>query len=387
MQCLAEREKIIQREQRLLQMKEEMAAKERNIRRMEQEVATRNAALTRYDHDNMLGDKEDNRKVVHWLETQCNDADERGMQSRFGNKWVQGPVQGSVQLGQPYRQAMALANDTNLASCRTTGVSRLDSLGLSQSKLRRVQWSEPVLGAVAGEQLARSRMQQRPTPVIGRQDDGESIISHHSRVSLDANKSDVSASKKTKVKSGMYDKIADDVVMKLKWLHKKLDSRWVSPRPLVHQMLFEHVVAGEIAVIMRSDNPEEVRCRLHILQKLAYWNLQGEGWPRVREIYVGILQSLEEGEAQWTSTFDQYDMVFSIRQKDSKSKPASKPGPRPDTYWCRDYNRTTCSLESGHKALVAGKEQVVSHICVVCWKNGKREKHPETDSGCPHKEL
>lgn len=223
-------------------------------------------------------------------------------------------------------------------------------------------------------------------PGLGWQDDGESISSHTSQFSAKAVRSDKSENVKKKLKSGMYDKIADDVVMKLKWPHKRLDPRWVTPRPLVHQLSFEQVVAGEVSIIMRSTDDEEVRGRLHILRKLAYWNMQGEGWPRLREIYISILHSLEEGEAQWDSSFDHYDMAFPVRHT-----PAPRGGKRAETkrdvFWCKDYNKSTCSLESGHKAMVAGKDRVVSHICAVCWKQGKKEKHPEGDPTCPAKEL
>lgn len=121
-------------------------------------------------------------------------------------------------------------------------------------------------------------------------------------------------------------------------------------RLLVHQLQFEHVIAGELAIIMRSTNPDEVRCRLHILQKLANWNLQEQGWPRVRDIYTGILHRLEEGEATWSDTFDEYDMVFPTKVTGTTKASNTKR----DIFWRRDYNKGLCTLESGHKAMVAG---------------------------------
>lgn len=218
------------------------------------------------------------------------------------------------------------------------------------------------------------------TPVIGKIDDGESICSFDSRIS-GGNRSDKSETDRKKLKSGMYAKVADDVVRQLKWPHKKLATRWVPGRLLMNQLTFEQVVAGELGIIQRSTDPEEVRGRIHILQKVAYWNMQAEGWPRVREVYMSILHAIEEGEANFKSSFDDYDLLFPVRklstQKNSKR----------EVYWCRAYNRGQCTEESGHKLMIAGIERSVQHICAACWKQGKREKHMETDSSCPQKEL
>lgn len=78
-------------------------------------------------------------------------------------------------------------------------------------------------------------------------------------------------------------------------------------------------------------------------------------------------------------------MVFPVRQATNRSKPNS--GPKKDVLWCKDYNKSSCMLESGHKAVVAGRERVVQHICAACWKAGKKEKHSEQDPACPQKEL
>lgn len=85
--------------------------------------------------------------------------------------------------------------------------------------------------------------------VIGQLDNGESICSHDSKVSLEANKSDKSDTAKRKLKSGMYAKVADDVVRQLKWPHKKLATQWVPNRLQMNQLSFEQVVAGELNLI------------------------------------------------------------------------------------------------------------------------------------------
>lgn len=261
---------------------------------------------------------EEQDKVQSWVNSQNFEQDQLG-------KLVKGAEARRPNSRQLYNTAMTLANDECIEPCRVTGTSWLNTMGLNRSQLNTTMPSakhmQPVLGGrgLAGACGKASTLtmgvtgQQTPAnaeftlgakqPVLGNfEDDGESIHSICTHSSHEAAQSSRMGSKK-KLKSGMYDRVADDVVMKLKWLHKKLSKSWVPERLQMHQLSFKQVVAGEIAIITRSTNPEEVRCRLHILQKLAYWNMQGQGWPRVRDIYCAILHSIEEGEANWQSTF------------------------------------------------------------------------------------
>lgn len=377
---LNERELVLEREQKLIEMKEKMIARQQKLREMEKTVSARHAAISRYE-EQTPGTTGPSR-VEQWVNDHAAGATNRESIHRVDlSAQTKHAKQQKHSTDNPYTTALELANDDNLIPCRQTGVSRLDTLGLGVRKLQRAGKSEPMLGerfdALRPKQVGFERQ-----PVVGRQDDGESIKSIHSLMSDEVQKSETSE-KKRKVKSGMYDKIADDVVMKLKWPHKKLDPRWVIKKPLMNQLQFEHVIAGEIAIILRSTNPDEVRCRLHILQKLSYWNLQDQGWPRVRDIYTSILHRLEEGEATWSDTFDEYDMVFPIKMS-TAPKPAAY---KREVFWCKDFNKATCNLESGHKATIAGKERPVMHICAACHKQGRREKHPENDPACPQREL
>lgn len=99
-------------------------------------------------------------------------------------------------------------------------------------------------------------------PLFNQVDDGESICSSHSILLQDAK-----SEPKKKLKSGMYDKVADEVILKLKWPHKRLSRVWVPERVQPNQLTFEQVVAGEIAIVLHSSNPDEVRARLQVLQK------------------------------------------------------------------------------------------------------------------------
>lgn len=390
MRQLNERELVLEREQKLMEMQQQMMEREESIKRKERELAAK-APSFRYqgaENSKLRVSFAEHDKVQNWVDSQ-----------QFTT------VKGKKAPFQTKREMLATANalidDDCLEQCRVTGTSRLNTMGLSRKQLstgslhvRRqnapvigtmpglVTQIQPSAGASAGQLGAMANAETRlgaKQSLIGQVDDGESVHSFCSIRSDIAKGSDCSNAKK-KVKSGMYDKIADDVVFKLKWPHKKLSKSWVPERLQMHQLTFEQVVAGEISIIMKSEDPEEVRCRLHILQKLAYWNMQGQGWPRVRDIYCAILHSIEEGDANWQSTFREYDHVFPVR---NVSRP--KMGKARDVFWCREFNRGDCKLESGHKALVAGQERSVLHICASCWKAGKKEKHREPE--CPNREI
>lgn len=410
MQLLNEKELLIEREKKLLEMKEHLASRQKHIRELEKDLATRAAVLDRYDENIMQIEREKDL----W----------RTQKSLDVNSWVEN----TVQLGQTknvkfagenavnrnasltrnngydynaetmYNNAMALTHDENLDICRQTGTSRLKNMGIAPEQMtsKKGRRSEPVRDDMIGG--ARPKVLQKTSstsllpgpgamavrqPVVGKLDDGESVISVDSKMSIEGNNSDKSLIDKKKIKSGMYAKVADDVVKQLKWPHKKLATRWVPGRLLMNQLTFEHVVAGELAIIQRATDPEEVRSRIHILQKVAYWNMQNEGWPRVREVYMSILHSIEEGESNFKSSFDEFDSLFPVKRNVLQPKKTGKK----EVYWCRAYNKGQCTEESGHKTLISGMERVVQHICAACWKIGKREKHMETDPACPQKEL
>lgn len=421
MKMLAQREKVIERERKLLEMKEGLAQRHKQIRQMEVDLNKRTAILNRYE------EKIIDNSAENWLEAKNKDIDEwvektgtvqvgqKGKQVQFDSTIGSGATMhinatgkqsNALNVPKPnynrdelYENAMALTNDNDLITCRETGTFRLRGMGLAQEQItnKRGRRSEP-LGEphlcegpkTMSKQSSTSRLMERipatmmvNNPVIGKLDDGESLCSHDSKISIDVQKSDQPEDKR-KLKSGMYAKVADDVVRQLKWPHKKLATRWVPNKLQMNQLTFEQVVAGELAIIQRSLDPEEVRSRIHILQKIAYWNMQGEGWPRVHEVYMSILHAIEEGEANFKSSFDEYDPMFPVKRYSSQHKKGAN---KRDSFWCRAYNRGQCSEDSPHKATVAGTERTVLHICASCWKQGRKEKHAETDPACPQKEL
>lgn len=420
MKLLADRERVIERERHLLEMKEGLAQKQKEIQKMERELANRTAMLNRYEENiypKISGNWQErkNQDIDEWVaETGRRHLVQTGKQVHFTNtidprltehnlEQLRHSQQDRAERGNKdllFEGAMALTNDNELVMCRETGTSRLRTMGLMPEQLlKKGRRSEPLTDPVGKEeknlvkQASTSRLPgttrqtnvMTTNPVIGKVDDGESLCSHDSKICLEVVRSEKSdGEKKHKLKSGMYAKVADDIVKQLKWPHKRLSTRWVPTRLQMNQLTFEQVVAGELAIIQKSTDPEEVRSRIHILQKVAYWNMQSEGWSRVREVYMSILHSIEEGDANFKSSFDEFDPMFPIKRQLNTNK---KPSTKRDTYWCRAYNRGLCTEESPHKASIAGVERQVQHICANCWKVGKKERHPENDAACPQKEL
>lgn len=391
MQAFNEREKIIEREHKLLEMKEKMLEREKQLKQKEKELAARHAAYNRYESREVSFGH--SKHVADWLNSQELNLEVKGDMSvarEDNNRQNQGTMTRAFPHDYTqhdcYNSAMQLANDDNLTVCRQTGTTRLNTMGLARSQVLGATQSQPP--EETREQLRNKHAMAGAIPkktgnlVIGKLDDGESLASFVTHASMVVNRTDgEEGTEKKKLKSGMYDKVADDVVIKLKWPRKKLSRRWVPEKLSINQLQFEHVVAGELAIIQRSDNPDEIRFRTHMLQKVAYWNMQGQGWPRVRNLYFAMLHAIEEGDATFQSTFNEFNAVFPVKNV-SKTNTG-----RRETYWCRDFNKGDCSLESGHKAIISGQERSVQHICATCWRMGKKEKHKESDSMCPQKEL
>lgn len=410
MRLLNEKELVIERERKLIEMKEGLALRQKRLQEMEKELASRSAELERYEehvfNPNTEGKdwrKEREKDVDSWVQKAEKTTLKNPIHGHANRKVkftgadkvtheytdeLGANTQPHYNRDQLFEDAMALIHDNDLTTCRQTGTSRLKTMGLMPEQLQcKGRRSEPLidlgdrLEPKASMQKHRSSSRINPgtsmtAPIIGTLDDGESICSHDSKISMDINNSDRSETEKRKLKSGMYAKIADDVVRQLKWPHKKLAARWVPARLQMNQLSFEQVVAGELGIIQRSNDPEEVRGRIHILQKIAYWNMQNEGWNRVREVYMSILHAIEEGDANFRSQFDEYDSMFPVKRHTTNTKKAVS---KRDTFWCRAYNKGQCGEDTPHKAMVAGTERTVHHICANCWKLGRKEKHPDTD--------
>ena len=303
-----------------------------------------------------------------------------------------------------------LSKDKNLEYCARTGVAKLKSI-------IELDTAEELLGAAGGESIKENATENKSFNELfrdggvdklaalgfGKWDDGEARTAFEampkpwqkklrdSKAPVDENgessDSDNCCSCKHKSKSnksGRLDKPSTNVKTRLHWPHMFQNKRYVTKAHMFEELTFELFVGGETRIILNSRNPEERYGRLRILEQCAYWVDKSRDWQQVRGIYTAILESIEVGDARWTSDFSHYDSLITrvnkIQEKGDKSK--VKKG---NDLFCRDYNRNECSITAPHRAWVKGEMKKVLHCCANCLRKDREIKpHPQTDRSCPH---
>ena len=194
-----------------------------------------------------------------------------------------------------------------------------------------------------------------------------------------------------KLKLEFLDKPGSSVLFKLKWPHMNQNPRYVMEALTFNQLSFAQFVGGECRTILKTNDPEEIYGRLRIMSKVAYLFEQCRSWDRARAAYFAILSSIEEGEAEWTSSFGHYDMMCPapalIEQKHEykgeKTAQIKTKTQKTCDYFCREFQKGDCEQQSPHKAWVRNSYEQVEHYCAQCYgaKMGKLFHVPGTD-GC-----
>lgn len=206
---------------------------------------------------------------------------------------------------------------------------------------------------------------------------------------------------KEKVKSGKY--VKENVALKKQeaWPHMGVLKKYARRVPF-DQLDFERFVAGESRIILSMRSDEDRTGRLKLMSLMAHWMCRCRDWPLLRNLYDGIVESIEMGEETWTSDFSHYETMIpkgpsTEKEKDKERekvvdkkfdlKADSKPT-KLEVYWCKEYQKGECNQTSPHMSQLKADEKPVPvlHICAACWqKNCKRKEHPETDTSCPTK--
>ena len=138
--------------------------------------------------------------------------------------------------------------------------------------------------------------------------------------------------------------------------------------------LTETFIAGETRIILMLEDPVVARGRLDFLSKLAHWMCRARDWSLVRSMYEAVLESIELGEEEWTSDFSHYEtMIVPGRNLQAKSQDRGRVT-RSEVYWCKAYQRGSCTERSPHMAQVRMDEAPVPvmHICAHCWQKDNR---------------
>ena len=217
------------------------------------------------------------------------------------------------------------------------------------------------------------------------------------RHSLEESKCDTCSEEcKLHKKSGMLDKATTNIQHKETWPQKNLLEDWADEDMDFKNMLFEHLVAGEMRTIETSTNPAEILGRLRLVRRMAYAKLRGYEWQYIRKMYAAILRSIEARDNTWESNFDRYESILYRRppgQPRDKERNQGSSNPSNNKKWfCRDWNKGNCTKSAPHKSWFGtgtnATQRTVLHMCATCYMKDKAQRdHPESHESCPYKEA
>ena len=189
--------------------------------------------------------------------------------------------------------------------------------------------------------------------------------------------------------SGKYAKSNVKIKHQEQWPHLSVMRKYCK-RTTFDNLDYETFVAGESRIIAALGEGVEKDGRIKLLCKVSHWYCKCQDWGAVKGLYEAVLESIELGEETWENDFGHYEtMVPCVKhtEKLSKEKTEHKEGKKDkvDLYWCKNYNKGTCTEKEPHMATLKNDETVpVVHICAYCWqKYTTRRTHTELD--CTYK--
>ena len=108
---------------------------------------------------------------------------------------------------------------------------------------------------------------------------------------------------KSRIRSGFYDKPNDNIVHKMKWVHKCLEYTYSAKNVEFTKMSFYQFVAGETKIIATTQDFDEEQGRLRLLNNISYALDDTGNWSACRDYYTAIIVAIEKGEEEWVSNF------------------------------------------------------------------------------------
>ena len=261
-------------------------------------------------------------------------------------------------------------NPANRKTFPNTGVKLLKEMGyIHVDTIRQNQGlglSEGQLKTAAEALAARNR-----------EEEGESVSSSSSHGNC---------KHKKKLKYGMLDKATANIEHKEVWPQKNLLLDLADAEIEFKQMMFEHLVAGELRTIETCTDIVEMRSRLRLLRRIAYLKIRGHKWQQIRTMYAAILRSIETTECTWASDFDRFEAVLTRKREEKKvDKPKN-----PKDWFCKDFNKPGgCREMANHWRTVGSgpdaRNRWVLHICMACLlKDYEKREHAKTSEECPN---
>ena len=198
-----------------------------------------------------------------------------------------------------------------------------------------------------------------------------------------------------KLRSGLYRKAADEVVVPQRWPHLSLRNEYRSMNMAFNDLSLPLFVAGELEIISQASDPSEQTGRLQVLTSLMYdASSPKHELSDVLKCYAAWVREIELGTYKWGD--DSFMKVFAniIKRTGSASKAQSgfTGGSKqaatyiPHKWFCTLFNRNKCDQASPHMSQIKGYGlREVSHICGTCYLQDKVEAtHAECSSSCPH---
>ena len=234
-------------------------------------------------------------RVVAWMEEQKAKQTERDQKQQ--------------QLAQLKEQILAMSKPENYRACMMSGVNLFANLETIQEG-----------GAVNLAEKAQAAMLAAQNVQKGGGDEGdgdsESIASIES----------LNVNKKQPLKSGLAIQTAHKIKCEVEWAHHNLGKEFEANPLMFNQLRLAHFMMGESEIILRSQNPKEMRAHLKLMKKLAYWQLRYD-WASARNVYAAILRGIETGRETWDFDTREYeDMLAYPPPPDSQDSPKGRWG-------------------------------------------------------------
>jgi uncharacterized protein YdcH (DUF465 family) len=237
-------------------------------------------------------------------------------------------------------------------------------------------------------------------------EDEDMVVAH-----ADVPEKIVSFTGKNRLRSGLQIKAADIVRSPQLWPHLALHEELVDRQISYQELDMRLFVSGELEIISSNEISEtERKSRLSLLKKIN--DLSGTyEFNLLSSIYAVIVRKIENGLAKWGDDFSQVinwmatknartnnlmsnsfvskktSYMYNKNSNFNKNR-YNRSYKGNQTFWCRDYNRTGCSLPDGHTGNFKGENVNFSHICAACYNRDKTKvSHPESSPVCPHSEA
>lgn len=200
-----------------------------------------------------------------------------------------------------------------------------------------------------------------------------------------------SSGTKVVLKSGIHESSGGAVQRQVIWPHSMLGAKFLpsmDSKIIYHDLDERLLTIGELSIIKSGKISESERvARIEILEDILF-NVPHFEWSALLRFHATILSGIEKGLYKFGDDFSSLGNQI-LRPYPKRRAVVPKPLPikaGEDTrvFFCKDYNKGSCSMGDKHSTSFNGKKFNVRHICAKCWlKNKVQNNHPESSVSCP----